>query len=522
MRRTFLTGAVLALLLATPAARASKKILVYGPGGTTDTTYFPIAPDPSAAIVTVATDAMWRAMTTADFKSYDALWVDAGNCAITATATSPTPWVPKEFQALYDTRLTWSASLTGHFEIIGSDEDFHASNPGARKFVRNSYYYVTSGAGTGLFISTGCMYYLAPADTPVPFLEGIGVFHVTGDSCTDGQVFELPAHPIVVGTTPPASTLALSDLSWGCFTHSHSNKTPPSYARVIDIGGTGEGHGVVVAHDVGGCAIDRDCPPGTTCYAPVCLPTTSKPLGFGCVTAGDCSSGLCVDGTCCDTTCTNQCAACDIVGSKGTCSPVTGAPHGSRAACPGGGTVCSAICDGKVTSSCGGFPDKKQVCAPGSCTSGVVTAPSYCDGAGKCIAGASTKTCDPYVCAGPGCATSCAKPADCAPAHDCVGGICIAGEVGVTDAGSSDASGGDASSSDASGGDAGPDGSFGDIGVSADGSLEDGGGGGASAETGTKGGCGCEVPGQTSTNAGPYGAVLAALSGLVALRRRRR
>src|SRR5690349_1675317 len=113
MRRTLIAGAVVASLLAAPAAQASKKILVYGSGGTTDTAAFPVPPDPSAAVVTIASDAMWRSMTTADFKSYDALWVDAGNCAIYATGTEPTPWVPSQFQALYDTRLTWSAALTG-------------------------------------------------------------------------------------------------------------------------------------------------------------------------------------------------------------------------------------------------------------------------------------------------------------------------------------------------------------------------------------------------------------------------
>ncbi len=521
MRRSLFAGVALAIMLAAPLASADKKILVYGSGGTTDTADFPKTPDPTAATITVATDAMWRSMSTADFKSYDALWVDAGNCGISASATTPTPWVPAQFQALYDTRLTWSAALTGHFEIIGSDEDFHESNAGSKKFIRNSYQYVTSGTGTGLFISTGCMYAGAPADTPVPFLEGIGVFHVTGDGCTDGQVFELPTSPIVVGVTPPTSSLILSDLSWGCFTHSHYNKTPPSYSRIIDIGGTGEGHGVVIAHDVGGCAIDRDCPTGTFCSAPVCLPT--KPTGFGCVAATDCAKGLCVDGTCCDTACTGQCEACDVVGSKGTCTPVVGAPHGSRAACAGGGAACSAICDGKSKTTCAGFPDTKTECLAGSCASGVFTAPSRCDGAGKCVPGSTTK-CDAYVCAGPECAVACAKPADCAPGYDCVKGACLP----VADAGGTDGGGGtDASGSDAGGDDGGTspdDASFGDGGGGGlDGSSDAAGGGGTGSGDGTKdnGSCGCEVPGGSSTNAGGYGAALVTLAALIGSRRRR-
>jgi hypothetical protein len=515
MRKTLIAGATLALSLAAGAARADKKILVYGSGGTTDTAAFPVAPAPDAAVITIATDAMWRSLSTSDFKGYDALWVDAGNCGISASASTPTPWVPSQFQALYDTRLTWSAALTGHFEIIGSDEDFHFYDAGAKKFVTNSYHYVVSGTGTGLFISTGCMYASAPADTPVPYLEGIGTFHVTGDGCTDGQVFEAPTHPIVVGITPPASTLALTDLSWSCFTHSHYNLTPPSYARVIDIGGVAPGHGVVIAHDVGGCAIDRDCPDGTFCSAPVCLP--AKPGGFGCVTGTDCATGLCVDGTCCDTACTGECEACDVVGSKGKCTPVVGAPHGSRAACPGGGATCAAICDGKTTTSCAGFPDTKTECGPESCTAGVYTSPSFCDGAGKCVPG-TTKTCAAYVCAGPECATACAKPADCAPGYDCVGGTCVPGDAGAIDGGS-----GDGGHTDAGTGDAGHDGASGDASGSDDGSLDDGGGGGGnSGDTKSNGGCGCEVPGDASTNAGAYAGALSALAALVGARRRSR
>src|SRR5581483_2940476 len=138
------------------------------------------------------------------------------------------------------TRLTWSSAITGHFEIIGSDEDLHSGNAGAQKFIRNSYEYVTSGAGTGLFVSTGCIYWPAPAGTPVPWLQGIGDFRVTGDGCVDGQVLEPGAatHPVYLGISPPATTINLpGDLAWGCFTHSHFDHHPPSFQRIFSIGG---------------------------------------------------------------------------------------------------------------------------------------------------------------------------------------------------------------------------------------------------------------------------------------------
>ncbi|WP_245591992.1 choice-of-anchor A family protein [Cystobacter fuscus] len=70
------------------------------------------------------------------------------------------------------------------------------------------------------------------------------------------------------------------------------------------------------------------------------------PTGSTCSSATNCLSGSCVDGVCCNTSCTEQCMACNVPGSVGTCSPVTGAPVGDRPACAAGDSVCGGSCDG--------------------------------------------------------------------------------------------------------------------------------------------------------------------------------
>ena len=100
-------------------------------------------------------------------------------------------------------------------------------------------------------------------------------------------------------------------------------------------------------------------------------------LGEKCSANGACSSGFCVDGRCCDKACTGQCEACDT-STAGTCSPVTGPPHGSRTTCTGAGSLCGGACDGTTTSACK-YPSTQTIC--GAACDG------KCDGAGMCSTG---------------------------------------------------------------------------------------------------------------------------------------
>lgn len=122
----------------------------------------------------------------------------------------------------------------------------------------------------------------------------------------------------------------------------------------------------------------------------------------GCAVAADCISGICVDGVCCDAACADQCEACDVAGSVGTCTPVTGAPHGNRTACV---TVCA--CDGTDTAKC---TNNGNECDIGVCSDDHTL--HNPDG--------TVSDCTPFKCAASGtCATSCANVDDCVAPNIC-------------------------------------------------------------------------------------------------------
>lgn len=125
-----------------------------------------------------------------------------------------------------------------------------------------------------------------------------------------------------------------------------------------------------------------------------------KANGATCTKAEECVSNLCVDGYCCNAACTDQCEACDVAGSEGTCVPVSGAPHGTRAACTADPDVCGGTCDGVQTTQCS-YPTVE--CRAASCTDGVATAAAKCD-QGTCPAPVTT-TCAGGICGATGCTT---------------------------------------------------------------------------------------------------------------------
>lgn len=178
----------------------------------------------------------------------------------------------------------------------------------------------------------------------------------------------------------------------------------------------------------GDCASDVDCAEGFWCSAGVCTPELQP--GQACTGENQCASGFCVDGVCCNAACDGQCEACDVSGSVGTCSPVTGDPHGTRSACASDGTVCGGTCDGVERSTCV-YPGSTTSCRDPECRDGVATLEAFCNGAGSCPA-RQTQPCGPYGCDATACHGDCASDADCAPTAWCSAGICVEkGDLGV-------------------------------------------------------------------------------------------
>jgi hypothetical protein len=180
------------------------------------------------------------------------------------------------------------------------------------------------------------------------------------------------------------------------------------------------------------CTSDADCDP-TTGYCNGAECKTKEALGAACTAADECAGGICVDSHCCNEACQGECEACDVMGSEGTCSPVAGAPHGARPACPTGSAsepCAAALCNGDPASrtSCAGYVGSSIPCRSAGCSNGTATVSAACDGHGNCPA-AVTMPCTPFACGATTCLTTCATTDDCAASYACVSGQCIAGAM---------------------------------------------------------------------------------------------
>jgi hypothetical protein len=149
--------------------------------------------------------------------------------------------------------------------------------------------------------------------------------------------------------------------------------------------------------------------------------------GANCRRDEECASGHCTDGVCCDRACGGQCESCNETGAAGHCLTVSGIPRGARAPC-GGTAPCGGRCDGNNTGACT-FPGDSVQCAPASCTDGMLTSPSVCNGAGACTT-PTKAACATGQCADASMCSCKSSPASCTTSTECCSNQCSSPDGG--------------------------------------------------------------------------------------------
>lgn len=176
----------------------------------------------------------------------------------------------------------------------------------------------------------------------------------------------------------------------------------------------------------GVCCGKASCGAGSTCAWPSREGLCTRQNGSACAADAECGSGRCVDHVCCDSVCGDQCEACDVAGSLGTCAPVAGKPHGARPACDATGAPCGERrCDGAQRTTCEAYVGAEVSCRDAGCVDGAVTSAAVCD-KGACPAAAPV-SCSGYKCdaAGLACLDACTRDDQCVDGRKCAGGKCV-------------------------------------------------------------------------------------------------
>ena len=157
-------------------------VLFYGPTGSVE------APFVSSPTIKVATEAEWRAMTTADFASYSLIVI--GESAL--------PIGPSQLQAAYDTRATWSVAVTGRIAVLGIVPGTKAADgiAGAQGFLKAAMTWLTTGP-------TGTTALYVASDWGTRNLDYLSSFGLFGESTANGDDVRVGAttHPMMAAST---------------------------------------------------------------------------------------------------------------------------------------------------------------------------------------------------------------------------------------------------------------------------------------------------------------------------------
>lgn len=173
------------------------------------------------------------------------------------------------------------------------------------------------------------------------------------------------------------------------------------------------------------CGDDSQCIAPNACVNGSCGP---KPLGASCSSTAQCQSGFCAQGVCCNTACSGvQCSACNLAGSKGTCSLVSVDTIDPAGKCTNSSTTCGTKGTCNADGSCKVTASGTQCAAPVCSGNASVIPAATCNGSGSCSTPAA-QVCGGglYTCAAGACKTSCLADSDCTAGNYCGGGSCQA------------------------------------------------------------------------------------------------
>lgn len=220
------TGACAGGMCAPPCNVAPYRVLVFGPAsGTNEQAFLP-----AGSMVTVASEAVWRAMTTADFASYHLILIGDEGCSGRSAAVEA---------ILQDTWPAWNRAITGRVVVHGTDPGCHRSNAGAARFLRDSLRWAASGPGTGLWISSDW------GRNNFSDLSGFGSW-TTVTLHQEQFTISDRAHPIFAGSTDASMS------NWGNTSHSYIQTFPASFRSVAYLAGNPAYHGALVREPVCG------------------------------------------------------------------------------------------------------------------------------------------------------------------------------------------------------------------------------------------------------------------------------
>ena len=219
----------------------AKRVLIYPdsfvenhPDGTGETPNERTIAQAQGYTTVIPTSAAWSALTTNDFRQYNAVVIPDSNHHHNPIGASAEGLTRAE-----NTRATWSPAVAGPKVIIGTDPIYHHDLAGPPLLIRNAINFASSSPDTGLFAALSTAY-VGATSANVVLLDQFGTFKATGLESSAAHVV-LSGHPTMVDLTD--ATLS----GWGSSVHSWFDVYPASWTVVAVEGTAGSTRVYIIA-----------------------------------------------------------------------------------------------------------------------------------------------------------------------------------------------------------------------------------------------------------------------------------